>query len=190
MEGFGTLTFRAAPCHAGHSATTMDSALRLWISRSDRRSLALEANRQFPNETGGVLLGYPVGPDIVVTTAVGPGPNAQHFRESFVPDHDFHEEEIARLYERCSWPLAYLGDWHTHPLGRGSLSDYDLATLVSIASYPPARVPTPLMLILAGEARKWRISCWRLDRHRKWLSRSKYRCRSLEVTTFDGVKPW
>jgi integrative and conjugative element protein (TIGR02256 family) len=119
-----------------------------------------EANRTFPRETGGILLGLrnPIGAS-VVTAIVGPGPRARHGFESFTPDYDFQEREIAALHVACRGNLMYLGDWHTHPLNKAYLSEKDLLTMERIGSYEPASCPCPVMIILAG-GRPWQTHAW------------------------------
>lgn len=72
--------------------------------------MVAEADRAFPLETGGVLLGYFVelGREVVVTHAVGPGPDAIHRRDGFLPDSGFHDETIADLYRASGRRIVYL----------------------------------------------------------------------------------
>lgn len=132
-----------------------------WISAEVIRVLEAEANRSGPCETGGVLLGYWVvaPPVVVVTKAVGPGPRAQHEPNLFVPDHGFHEQQVALAYRDSNAVTTYLGDWHTHPAGRCRLSHLDKTTLRAIARSPAARMPTPLMAVLAGGS-PWNFALW------------------------------
>jgi len=131
---------------------------RLWLSITDEEFLLREAAERFPNETGGVLMGYRgEGGDLVVTAVLGPGPDAIHRPTSLVPDHVFHEEEIARLYEASGRRHQYLGDWHSHPGGSCALSRTDRRTLHRIARTPEARVPEPLMLVMGGGISTWRL---------------------------------
>lgn len=134
----------------------------LWLSEPVYRSMADEAQRHVPNETGGVLLGYwsEREGEPVVTHCLGPGPDAVHQRSRFVPDHHFHVVEIARLYRTSGRRMEYLGDWHTHPGNRAYLSDLDLQTLKCIAVAPKARAPRPVMAVLAPGP-IWEICAWR-----------------------------
>src|SRR5690606_33938556 len=87
---------------------------------------------------------------MVVRASVGPGPRAVHRRRGFVPDHVYHELETARIYADSGRVWSYLGDWHSHPSGTLVLSRTDRRTLARIARAPDARVPKPLMIVLAG----------------------------------------
>ncbi len=114
--------------------------------------MAEELKFGYPNETGGILLGYFTsdGIDAVVIKVIGPGPNAKHHPYAFWPDGDYHQEQIEIEYERSQREHTYLGDWHVHLNGGDSLSPVDKRTLKKIAKEPMARAPNPLMGILTG----------------------------------------
>jgi len=114
-------------------------------------------------ETGGVLLGYWIRPfqEAVMTNAVGPGPRGIHRKNRFVPDCEYQESEVARLYEESGRLHTYLGDWHTHPKRGTLLSRRDHRTLIQIASFRNARTPAPLMGILICEP-DWALTIWQL----------------------------
>lgn len=161
----------------------------VWLPRAILYALQEEADRTAPNETGGLLLGYwarppgraDLGGEAVVTAVVGPGPAAVHSGLSFVPDYDYQERELARLYAESERRWAYLGDWHSHPDGPGVLSDRDVATLSRIARDPEARAPYPLMAILAGGT-PWVPHAWVGTRQMEaaWWRR-QFRAERLQV---------
>ena len=157
--------------------------MRIWISVADEQLLTSEALRRDPLETGGVLIGYRgEGGDLVVSAVIGPGPLAQHGAFVFVPDHKFQEVEIARLYEESGRRASYLGDWHTHPRGGCSPSPTDRRTLRRIARDRDARVPEPLMVIVAGGPDTWRIGAFQLFKKRFF-----WRIRAIPVQIFGAV---
>jgi integrative and conjugative element protein (TIGR02256 family) len=130
----------------------------VWLRRTAYAAMTIEADDKAPNETGGVLIGYERESAIVIVECVGPGPKAIHEPNRFVPDYDFQEREIARIYEQSGRIHTYLGDWHTHPAGSLRLSAVDCSTLRRIARHRAARLRTPLMII-AGPP-DWRLSAW------------------------------
>lgn len=130
-----------------------------------------EASRAFPNETGGVLMGWhrPERQEVVVVHAVGPGPGGIHQPHRFEPDNDHHVATVGEVYQRSGRKVTYLGDWHTHPGGLPTPSRTDLRTLSRIAEDEPSRCPEPITLILAGDATGgWmaRVHAWA---PRRWL---------------------
>ncbi|WP_197426988.1 Mov34/MPN/PAD-1 family protein [Noviluteimonas gilva] len=125
-----------------------------------------------PLEVGGVLAGYWNGQAAIVTDFVGPGNDAQHHRYTFVPDDEYHVDEIARLYRESNGATTYLGDWHTHPSGTARLSPLDKRTLRRIANAPEARCPDPLMVLFAGSGHRWGTQVFTLGATRSLLPRS------------------
>jgi integrative and conjugative element protein (TIGR02256 family) len=132
-----------------------------WLRETAYLQMLAEADRVFPDETGGVLVGYWAVPfqEVVLTDAIGPGPRALHQSQRFVPDSEYQEVEIARYYLKSRRLHTYLGDWHTHPNSTSSLSRPDRKALKTIARHPAARAPMPIMAILAGSSR-WKLTVW------------------------------
>ncbi len=135
--------------------------MTVWVGRAIWNTLMAEADDKAPLETGGLLLGYfgSVPTESVVADIIGPGPKAVHRKESFVPDAEHQERELARRYEDSGRLLAYVGDWHTHPTGSGGLSPTDARTLRKIARSRSARIPVPLMLV-AHDEHDWQLAAW------------------------------
>lgn len=118
--------------------------------------LLKEADRGYPYETGGVLLGYLAdNGEPVVLAVVGPGPNAKHSRTRFLPDHAWQREQIDQIYWSSAREWVYMGDWHTHPDGLPYMSWLDQRTLRAIAKHPEAENPRPIMLIAGGRPERW-----------------------------------
>jgi integrative and conjugative element protein (TIGR02256 family) len=137
--------------------------------------MVTEAARHGPLETGGVLLGWRNGDDVVVSRVVGPGPGAQHESSTFHPDSEWQAARIADLYEQAGRRMEYLGDWHTHPGGRPRPSRRDERTLRHIARTAEARCPDPVMVILgsaaAGDASVWKAGAFVLQDGSRWRPR-------------------
>lgn len=130
-----------------------------WISNVTAEAIKADAKRAHPRETGGVLLGYWAGNQrVVVTDAIGAGPQALHDTVRLLPDSTYHQREVKRRYEESGRRITYLGDWHTHPVGGLSPSWLDRRTLSRIQRDSRARAPDPLMIITSGaeEMKVWR----------------------------------
>jgi integrative and conjugative element protein (TIGR02256 family) len=133
-----------------------------WIPEAVLKQMVIEAERVFPLEAGGVLVGYwGESDEVVITNTTGSGPRAIHRRYDFSPDAEYQEAEIARFYEESGGAHTYLGDWHTHPRGGTYLSQRDVRTLRKISTFADARAPMPIMAVLAGGEPKWFLGVWR-----------------------------
>lgn len=137
----------------------------VWLPEYARDAILDQTVQGEPQETGGVLLGYEVPEDlaVVVTDLVGPGPKASYSRNEFAPDGLWQEHEVARIYESSGRRATYLGDWHSHPSGSPTPSRKDHRTARTIARHEPARMPRPLMLIVASNNKTWQIAAFRLN---------------------------
>ncbi|UKA56657.1 Mov34/MPN/PAD-1 family protein (plasmid) [Arthrobacter sp. FW305-BF8] len=75
-------------------------------------------------ETGGILLGTDDGQEIVIRHAGGPGPKARREFHRFLRDLS-HAQQLAELAWRED-QSQWIGEWHTHPSGDVTPSNYDL----------------------------------------------------------------
>jgi integrative and conjugative element protein (TIGR02256 family) len=131
-----------------------------WINQAVMQSLIAEADRAYPLETGGILVGYVAeNGEPVVRDVIGPGPHAIHRRRRFTPDHQWQCKQLDELYDQSSGLLVYLGDWHTHPDGVPWMSWLDQRTLKKIATHSKARLAQPLMVIGGGTRQNWKWCC-------------------------------
>jgi len=123
------------------------------------------ASSSFPNETGGLLMGFDRAGGIEVALVIGAGPAAPECPDSFTPDRDWQYTEIDRLFEQTQGTIRYLGDWHTHPLRGTDLSALDRSLLREISTTPAAQCNEPLMAVLAGGGeRPWIDAFFRYSR--------------------------
>lgn len=154
------------------------NTLVAWWAQDALDQAVAEADRTFPMETGGVLLGWRASTsEVVITDLVGPGPRAEHHRVWFRPDADWQQEQIDARYAQSGRTVTYLGDWHTHPNGNPVLSRKDLRTLRRISRHADARIPQPVMAVVAGGP-EWRLGVRQPRRPRGW------RTESLTVTAY------
>ena len=142
----------------------------LWISESALSQIISLADHFFPYETGGMLLGYQAeNNEAVVTCVIGPGPKAKHSCTRFVPDAEYQQEKLEDHFRRTDGRETYLGDWHSHPSGTTELSFLDKRTLARIASTPSSGTVKPIMAILAGERKSWKLGAARFLRAKRRL---------------------
>jgi integrative and conjugative element protein (TIGR02256 family) len=123
----------------------------LWLDAVARAQIERESRRFRLRETGGPLFGFENEDTdgLVVVGAGGPGPRAKHRRRLFVPDREAVDRAIAQVHEASEGRYAFLGSWHTHPLGRPAPSPTDIATARDVADDEDADLPQPLVLIHA-----------------------------------------
>lgn len=104
-------------------------------------------------ETGGILVGFRDGPNIIVTRAIEvPSPNATS--HSYSSDHTVAQLELER--DRANHPAdllsGYVGEWHTHPAPVGP-SWIDRVSMGRIAWR--AEAPIALVVCNADSATFW-----------------------------------
>jgi len=90
----------------------------------------------FPNETGGVLLGYydfNIGAVMVVAALPAP-PDSKASRASFERGIAGLAEMVAEASRRTAGIVGYIGEWHSHPPGHSATPSHDdLIQLVHLA---------------------------------------------------------
>lgn len=136
----------------------------VWVPERVLDHMVREAERMYPLESGGVLIGYwvTVEKEVVITDATGPGPRATHEEERFTPDDVHDASEIGWRYESSCHLHSYLGDWHSHPRSPPWLSRRDRRTLQAIAIQQASTSLVPLMAIIGQEqTHQWELTFWR-----------------------------
>jgi integrative and conjugative element protein (TIGR02256 family) len=141
-----------------------------------------EADRYFPLETGGALMGYRMENEVFVTKVISAGPHAMRNSHSFEPDYAWQNDRIAEHYEQSGRRETYLGDWHSHPAAAsGKLSHHDRAVIRKIIRTPSARAPAPLMIIFFGVCEHWDVAVWSGQFVIGWFGRSKFSITQLPI---------
>lgn len=162
-----------------------ETGLRLWVTESAMFTMLQFAKERYPNETGGMLLGYEAdNGEAVITALIGPGPAAKHRRHSFVPDAEFQQAALEAHFFKTNGQETYLGDWHTHPNSSYSLSPVDKKTLAQIAATPTSGTRNPIMAILGGESGTWVLGAVRFLGVKRNLFFNNYIVGPLSPTTF------
>lgn len=163
--------------------TAIDESF-IWFKQSAFQSLVKEAKKKYPLETGGVLIGYFVSKNkIVITEVLGPGKLAEHEKDRFEPDQNFHEIELEKHFFNTNHKEVYLGDWHTHPNFKPYLSKIDLKTLRRIAKYKPSQLSHPLMAVLGTSNMDFKI--WQYVSSTSFFWNYKVNVRECLVRFYD-----
>ncbi len=110
--------------------------LNLYIDEGVLAQLRRLRQQAFPNETGGVLLGYYDFNIKAVVVAIGlPPPQDSNAGPAFF-ERGIEElpEAVKEVSRRTAGMVHYIGEWHSHPPGHSaSPSRDDLAQLVHLA---------------------------------------------------------
>ena len=108
----------------------------LFIDADSERQLRDMRAQGFPNETGGVLLGYYDFniSAVVVVAGLPPPPDSKSSPGSFERGVAGLAEAVAEASRRTAGVVGYIGEWHSHPPGHSaSPSRDDLLQLVHLA---------------------------------------------------------
>lgn len=148
-----------------------DRRFRVEIRRNVWAAIETACARDFPDETGGILIGYYTADltTAVVTDVTEPPPDSRRGRTSFDRGTVGLGGMLGRLWRR---PAAdrryYLGEWHLHPCGAARPSGTDDRQMSTIAGAADHRCPEPVLLIVAGTpATLWEVGCWVYPRGRR-----------------------
>lgn len=126
------------------------------------------ANQALPNETGGLLLGWWDGSEVIVEGVVEV-PDDQATSHSWTRRERWAQEALDHLiYDEQNKFVGYVGDWHSHPAECGA-SNADLASLRRAS----LRYNLPIVLVVHPPssklylyaARKGRLCGVRLVKH-------------------------
>jgi integrative and conjugative element protein (TIGR02256 family) len=80
-----------------------------------------------PLETGGFLLGHRRGKHLEVTTITSEGSGDLAGRYSFERRGKHHQQGATKAWTETQGLVGLIGDWHSHPSGRGEPSETDRA---------------------------------------------------------------
>lgn len=94
-----------------------------------QKNLITETAKFKKLETGGVLCGYYDKESLVIDTASGPGPNANHQIDEFEIDKEHMDEFLDGQYRESEGKNIYVGEWHTHPQRFPQPSPLDLRSI-------------------------------------------------------------
>lgn len=131
---------------------------KFWLPHGLFEDMKLLAKASFPLETGGVLMGYIAdNGEVVVEKLIGPGPTAKHGSHHFEPDAIYQQALLEQYFVESQGRTTYLGDWHTHPHGTAILSSTDKQTLARIGTTPSSQNKHPVMAVLAGDGKDWKL---------------------------------
>lgn len=124
----------------------MSAALwRAWITDDAVQVIVNAARASHPTETGGVLLGVLNGRRPWISAAVEV-PSSRSTGSSYYLSGEDRARAVAEEVARSDTPVAYLGEWHSHPDDVGA-SDEDKQTMRELADDPDSDCSRPVLVI-------------------------------------------
>ncbi len=129
----------------------------LWLpQRLIEEGIAKDIVEHYPNEAGGMLLGYANGTHRVVTALIGAGPGAKHGKYHMVPDDKYQQEMLLLHFSRTDGRESFLGEWHSHPDASPEMSRTDRRTLHNVTRKSENLMTLPTMMIVGVYAHEQR----------------------------------
>lgn len=149
----------------GLSFQSSDNRFAVTLSPKMLKTLNRESRLNYPNETGGILLGN-YSNDLrvaAVTHITGAPPDSRSSRRWFYRGISGLQGLIDRFWKRQEY---YLGEWHLHPNSDTQPSAEDILQMETIASSHDYSCPEPILLIVGGSPSKgWKYGTYVIPKH-------------------------
>lgn len=130
------------------------TAKRVVLSRAVLRRMEREADRDFPHESGGILIGHVDDETVVVKALSTSGPKARSGPGSFLRDGDRAQDTLYSAVASSRGRDDYLGEWHSHPANVGA-SPRDRSSMVEVSRDPNYRRSRPVLIVLRRSDDAW-----------------------------------
>lgn len=156
-----------------HELMSADGRFAVTLLELVEQKMVHLAEAAWPEETGGILVGY-YSTDLRtgrITEALAPPADSERSRWRFSRGVRGLTAKLRSLWRK---PKAhrqyYLGEWHSHPDGPIAMSSRDRATMRRIAEEVKYQCPEPLLVILGGSPEAgWNLGCWAFVRNRGYV---------------------
>jgi len=104
--------------------------------------------KHFPNEFGGIFVGYYSDnkKEAKIEDVLWPN-QFINSPQTFIRVPNDINAALKRMYNESNGRLIYLGEWHSHPLGPDSFSILDFEAIKSIAQDKKIKIDLPLLCI-------------------------------------------
>lgn len=153
-------------CYYFETYQLPNSYLKLIISKKILERIQKQSISDYPNETGGILMGSRIDDktlfitEMVIPKDFDSSPNS-YTRE--VADINLY---LAESYHRSNGFINYLGEWHSHPNASAQFSQKDLRTMQKIANEPNTNNKNPLLLICGFNIKQFDLKFYILKNHK------------------------
>ena len=119
-----------------------------------------ESYKKLLVETGGPLVGYITGDDLVVADAAGPGPKARRERFSVTIDGEYAQKFCDRMSRESDGKIDYVGDWHKHTGISLRPSGQDVSAMKTMANFEFSPTKHPISMINRILPKAFQIYVW------------------------------
>ena len=123
----------------------------IYISEKLLSELEEKALSHYPNEFGGILIGYYSDDKKKAHVIQQMSPTVyKNSPTKFTREVADLNSFLAQIHIATDGQMIYLGEWHSHPNGSTGYSKTDYQSMESIAKDKNIAVNNPLMLIVGG----------------------------------------
>ncbi|MBW8244228.1 ThiF family adenylyltransferase [Muricauda oceani] len=102
----------------------------------------------YPNEFGGVFVGYRTDRDFIITDLLLPD-KFENGRAIFIRHPGSLNQRLSEIHRTTNGKIEYLGEWHSHPDGPTKPSKRDFNEMKKIARDKKISIAQPLLMIVA-----------------------------------------
>jgi integrative and conjugative element protein (TIGR02256 family) len=137
--------------------------IRYKLAQKAREFILMESVREYPNETGGMLVGRFDGNCVLIEYATRPGSGAKHSPRRFKRNGDYSQRVLDDIVMKCKGEYDYIGEWHSHP-AQSSPSARDVAAMRWVANNDKYAIDQPVLGLCINEsAGTWRLGFYLFD---------------------------
>ncbi|WP_346882169.1 ThiF family adenylyltransferase [uncultured Algibacter sp.] len=123
----------------------IDSSIH--ISKSVLKTIEEETTFHYPNEFGGVFIGYKSDENFIITNILIPD-EYKNGKTIFVREPGTLNERLSEIHNKTNCKIQYLGEWHSHPDGPTNPSSTDINAMKEIAKDKNINIDKPLLMIV------------------------------------------
>lgn len=119
----------------------------LYISNDTLSKIKQELSHHYPNEFGGVFVGYKKDDLIIIDDVLIPD-DFENGKTIFVRRPGTLNDRLELIFNETSGKITYIGEWHSHPDGPPSPSSTDINAMQEIADTKKIGNSNPILMIV------------------------------------------
>lgn len=117
------------------------------VSKEVLREIKAITNSHYPNEFGGVYIGYKSELEFIITNILIPD-EFKNGKTIFERHPGTLNERLSEIHKTSNGKIQYLGEWHSHPDGPTTPSDTDIIAMKEISEDEKINIDKPLLMII------------------------------------------